>query len=105
MNWNFKAADQDNPAGENKPEFSKEARDAKYQGTRTLGFTVGVDGLPTDIHIIKSLGKGPGRESHRGAEDLEVLSRHSGRPARAHGSGGRSRISSQGKSASHNLRQ
>jgi periplasmic protein TonB len=40
------------------PEFSEEARKAKYQGTCTLGMVVGVDGRPTQIHVLSSLGMG-----------------------------------------------
>jgi TonB family protein len=40
------------------PEFSKEARDAKYQGKCVLMVTVGTDGLLTNIRVVKSLGKG-----------------------------------------------
>jgi periplasmic protein TonB len=40
------------------PEFSEEARKAKYQGVCTLGMVVGVDGRPTNIHVLGSLGMG-----------------------------------------------
>ncbi len=40
------------------PEFSEEARKAKYQGTCTLGLIVGVDGRPTNIRVLSSLGMG-----------------------------------------------
>jgi len=40
------------------PEFSEEARKAKYQGVCTLGMIVGVDGRPTAIRVISSLGMG-----------------------------------------------
>jgi len=40
------------------PEFSEEARKAKYQGTCTLALIVGIDGPPTDIHVVSSLGMG-----------------------------------------------
>ena len=40
------------------PEFSEEARKAKYQGVCTLAMVVGVDGRPTNIHVIGSLGMG-----------------------------------------------
>jgi len=40
------------------PEFSEEARKAKYQGTCTLALIVGIDGRPTDIHVVSSLGMG-----------------------------------------------
>jgi protein TonB len=40
------------------PEFSEEARKAKYQGVCTLGLIVGVDGRPSNIHVLNSLGMG-----------------------------------------------
>jgi len=40
------------------PEYSDEARRAKYQGTCVLSLTVGPDGLPRDIRIARSLGMG-----------------------------------------------
>lgn len=40
------------------PEFSEEARKAKYQGTCTLMLVVGTDGRPTNIRVASSLGMG-----------------------------------------------
>jgi TonB family protein len=40
------------------PEFSEEARKAKYQGNCVLGLIVEIDGRPSDIHIVSSLGMG-----------------------------------------------
>jgi periplasmic protein TonB len=40
------------------PEFSEEARKAKYQGTCVLGLVVGPDGRPSNIHVLSSLGMG-----------------------------------------------
>jgi len=40
------------------PEYSEEARKAKYQGTVVLSIIVGADGVPRDIKISKSLGMG-----------------------------------------------
>ncbi|HYA18499.1 MAG TPA: energy transducer TonB [Bryobacteraceae bacterium] len=40
------------------PEYSEEARKAKYSGTVTLAVVVTPDGKATDIHVIKSLGMG-----------------------------------------------
>jgi TonB family protein len=40
------------------PEYSKEASDAKYQGTCVLALTVGTDGVPRDIRVLSSLGMG-----------------------------------------------
>ncbi len=40
------------------PEFSEEARKAKYQGVCTLGVIVDADGHPTNIRVLSSLGMG-----------------------------------------------
>jgi protein TonB len=40
------------------PEFSEEARKAKYQGVCVLGVIVDENGLPTNIRVITSLGMG-----------------------------------------------
>jgi periplasmic protein TonB len=40
------------------PEFSEEARKAKYQGVVTLALVVGTDGRPTNIRVQNSLGMG-----------------------------------------------
>ena len=40
------------------PEFSEEARKAKYQGVCTLGLIVGIDGRPRNIRVLSSLGMG-----------------------------------------------
>jgi periplasmic protein TonB len=40
------------------PEFSEEARKAKYQGVCTLGLVVGPDGRPSNIRVLSSLGMG-----------------------------------------------
>jgi len=40
------------------PKYSKEARKKKIQGPVVLGLVVGTDGLPHDIHLVKSLGYG-----------------------------------------------
>ena len=40
------------------PEYSEEARRAKYQGTCVLSLIVGPDGLPRDIKIFRFLGMG-----------------------------------------------
>jgi len=46
------------PIYQPEPEFSEEARKAKYQGVCTLGLIVGVDGRPTGIRVLSSLGMG-----------------------------------------------
>ena len=40
------------------PEYSEEARKAKFQGTCVLSLIVGPDGKPRDIHVSRSLGLG-----------------------------------------------
>ena len=40
------------------PEYSEEARKAKYSGTVLLGITVDTEGHARDIHVVKSLGMG-----------------------------------------------
>ena len=40
------------------PEYSEEARKAKYQGTCVLWLVVGPDGRPRDIRVARSLGLG-----------------------------------------------
>ena len=40
------------------PEYSEEARKAKYQGTCVLWLIVGPDGRPRDIRVARTLGLG-----------------------------------------------
>jgi TonB family protein len=40
------------------PEYSEEARKTKYQGSATLRTTVGTDGLPSDVCVVRALGSG-----------------------------------------------
>jgi TonB family protein len=40
------------------PEYSEEARKAKYSGTVVLSITVDATGKPRDIKVIRSLGLG-----------------------------------------------
>jgi TonB family protein len=40
------------------PEFSEEARKAKFQGNCVLGLIVDANGRPTNIHILNALGMG-----------------------------------------------
>ena len=40
------------------PEYSEEARKAKYQGTCVLSLVVGADGRPRDMNVTRSLGLG-----------------------------------------------
>ncbi|HEY6307465.1 MAG TPA: energy transducer TonB [Candidatus Angelobacter sp.] len=40
------------------PDFSEEARKAKYQGTVTLAAIIGPDGRPRNLRVVRSLGMG-----------------------------------------------
>src|SRR5207249_3559720 len=40
------------------PDYSEEARKAKYQGTVTLAAIIGPDGRPRNIRVVRSLGMG-----------------------------------------------
>jgi len=40
------------------PEYTREARKAKLEGTVILSALVGVDGVPSDIKLVRLLGKG-----------------------------------------------
>ena len=40
------------------PEYTKEALDAKIEGTVVLSFLVGIDGTVSDIKVLKGLGYG-----------------------------------------------
>lgn len=40
------------------PDFSEEARKAKYQGTVTLAAVIGPDGRPRNLKVVRSLGMG-----------------------------------------------
>ncbi len=46
------------PLYDPEPEYSEEARKAKYQGVCVLMLVVGPDGRPRDIHVASSLGLG-----------------------------------------------
>ncbi len=46
------------PIYQPEPEFSEEARKAKYQGVCTLALVVGTDGRPSNIRVQNSLGMG-----------------------------------------------
>jgi TonB family protein len=40
------------------PGYTKEAWDAKLQGTVVLSFVVAVDGMPSEIKVVRGLGSG-----------------------------------------------
>jgi TonB family protein len=40
------------------PEYTKEALDAKVQGVVVLSFVVAIDGMPSEIKVVRGLGSG-----------------------------------------------
>ena len=46
------------PIYDPEPEYSDEARKAKFQGTVLLVAVIGSDGRPRDLHVVRSLGMG-----------------------------------------------
>jgi hypothetical protein len=40
------------------PQYTKEALDAKVQGVVVLSFVVAVDGMPSEIKVVRGLGSG-----------------------------------------------
>jgi len=61
------------------PEFSEEARKAKYQGTVVLWMIVGPDGRTHDIRVQRSLGMGLDEKA------IEAVQRWRFEPARKDG--------------------
>lgn len=61
------------------PEFSEEARKAKYQGTVVLTIEVGEDGRPHGFHILRGLGLGLDEKA------IEAVSQWKFRPAMRNG--------------------
>ena len=57
------------------PEFSEEARKAKYQGTCVLGLVVDANGHPTAIRVLSALGMGLDEKA------LEAVQRYRFKPA------------------------
>jgi TonB family protein len=50
------------------PNYSKEARKAKHQGTSVLSLVVGTDGKPHDIRVVRMLGLGLDEEAIKAVE-------------------------------------
>jgi outer membrane biosynthesis protein TonB len=48
------------------PKFSKEASKAKFSGNVVVSLIVDKDGKPRDVHVLRGMGHGPGREGSRG---------------------------------------
>lgn len=61
------------------PEYSEEARKAKYQGTIVLFLVISASGLPTDLRIARPLGLGLDEKA------IEAVSRWTFRPAQKDG--------------------
>jgi len=61
------------------PQYSDEARRAKIQGAVLVSALVGVDGLPTDVHVTRSLGHGLDEKA------IECVSQYRFRPAQRDG--------------------
>ncbi len=61
------------------PDYSEEARKAKYQGTCILWLVVGPDGLPHDLKVSRTLGMGLDQKA------LEAVRRWRFEPARMNG--------------------
>jgi len=40
------------------PEYTQEASEARLQGTVFLATIIGIDGIPSEIKVVKGLGKG-----------------------------------------------
>jgi TonB family protein len=56
-------------------EFSDEARRRRISGVVLISFVVGTDGLPTDLHVVKSVGAGLDEEA------LDAVSKYRFKPA------------------------
>ena len=61
------------------PEYSEEARKAKYQGTVVVECVVGPDGHVRDMHVVRSLGMGLDQKA------LEAVKQWKFEPARKDG--------------------
>jgi periplasmic protein TonB len=61
------------------PEFSDEARRAKYQGTCIVGIIVDAQGMPQHIHVVRSLGMGLDEKA------IEAVRQYKFKPARYQG--------------------
>jgi len=61
------------------PEYTKEALDAKIEGEVILSFMIGTDGIPSDIRLLRGLGKGLDEKA------IECLKQWRFAPATSHG--------------------
>ena len=63
------------------PEYSEEARKAKYQGTVILAIVVDENGIPRNVRVVKPLGMGLDREGHRSRAAMAFPSGYKGPPS------------------------
>ena len=61
------------------PEYTKEGLDAKIEGTAVLSSMIGTDGVPSDIELVRGLGKGLDEKA------IECLREWRFAPATSHG--------------------
>jgi len=61
------------------PQYTKEALDAKLQGTVALDAVIGIDGIPSEIKVVRGLGMGLDEKA------IECLRQWSFQPATSHG--------------------
>jgi len=61
------------------PEYTQEALDAKLEGTAILALVIGADGVPSEIKVSRSLGKGLDEKA------IECLKLWRFKPATSHG--------------------
>jgi len=57
------------------PEFSEQARAAKFMGVVTIGLTVDAQGNPTNVHVLRGVGMGLDQKA------VEAVSQYKFRPA------------------------
>ena len=60
------------------PQYTKEARDAKLEGTVTLSAMIGMDGVPSEIKVVHGLGMG------LDAKAIECLQQWRFKPSTSH---------------------
>jgi periplasmic protein TonB len=60
-------------------EFTKKAKDAKYQGVSVVSCVVDADGMPRHVHTIRKLGMGLDEKA------LEAVRQYKFKPSTLHG--------------------
>jgi len=61
------------------PEFSEEARKAKFPGVVTVSLIVDTEGLPQNVHVIRGVGMGLDEKA------LDAVRQYRFKPARENG--------------------